>query len=251
MSCKTADSSTSDTLNQYTDLLIQRSLAHTERLGNILLKLNDGWEKSILDETFLLMRAGKCIETLKHTISSIQEPQCEENKQTANTRYHVSSLFLTDCWEYLTSDPNRHERLHLVTGSITSDKTRVLNRMVNVKFEAQSPVYVCADEVDTHNKIILLNERYGHLILGMFHSHTSNGLASTSPSSTDQSFTNRMSRMGCDCLCGIFSLDGYVRFLSSNKEFDVEVYGKGVARIGDKSTNKTFRISQENSYESE
>ncbi len=114
-----------------------------------------------------------------------------------------------------------------------------------MKYGRQSAAYVCADGVDAHQKIISLAEEHGHLVLGMFHSHMSRGPGSTSPSSIDRAFLERMAQLECDCLGGIFSLDGFMSFYTLQKEFDIEVYGKGVKKVDENPFQKIFHIMKE------
>ena len=50
---------------------------------------------------------------------------------------------------------------------------------------------------------------------------------STQPSDTDVANQERFAAIGWDAIGGIFSLDGYVRFFGTGKNFDVELYGNG------------------------
>jgi hypothetical protein len=101
---------------------------------------------------------------------------------------------------------------------------------------------VRADHKDSHKKILSLQEDHGHLLLAMFHSHTSKGAASTTPSSIDIKNLERKSKIGIDCLGGIFSMDRYVRFFSL-KEFEIDIYGKGIEEIEIQPTYKIFKIN--------
>jgi hypothetical protein len=60
-----------------------------------------------------------------------------------------------------------------------------------------------------------------------------------------------MAQIGCNCLGGIFSLDGYVRFFKENQRFDIDVYGKGTEKIADKSNYKIFKINESNNDETQ
>ena len=146
-----------------------------------------------------------------------------------------------DSWKYLTSDPRRNERLHIVTGTITENGTRVLSRIEKVKFEKQSRTYVRAEREDSHKKIVSLDEEHGHPVLALFHSHISKGASSTNPSQIDIATLERHHKIGVECIGGIFSLDGFVRFYSL-KDFEIEVYGKGVEKVQDDPTHKIYKI---------
>jgi hypothetical protein len=188
---------------------------------------------------------GKGREALLTIISDLTQMKTGVEEPGKKLRFQISSLFLKECWEYLIRDPGKNERLHLVTGTITEDGTRVLSRMETVRYGKQSAAYVCADGVDAHQKIISLAEDHGHLVLGMFHSHMSRGAGSSSPSSVDTAFLERMGQVGCDCLGGIFTMDGHVRFYMLEKEFDIQVYGKGVTKVNEKPFQKIFHIGKE------
>ena len=116
--------------------------------------------------------------------------------------------------------------------------------MEKLKYDRQSPAYVMADKTDSHQKIVSLAEDFGHYVLAVFHSHTSKGISSTTPSSIDHQFLRRMAQLGCHCLGGIFSLDGYVRFFKEKEGFDIDVYGKGVEKISDHSGYKIFKLAE-------
>jgi hypothetical protein len=113
--------------------------------------------------------------------------------------------------------------------------------MEKVKLESQSSVYVQAERGDSHKKILRISEEFGHPQLGMFHSHTSHGVGSTTPSSIDINYLKRTDKIGINCIGGIFSLDGYVRFFSL-KPFEMDIYGKGVKEIQRKDSEVIFKI---------
>jgi hypothetical protein len=97
--------------------------------------------------------------------------------------------------------------------------------MEKVSLKEQSPSYVRADPAATHRQLVALTERDGHDLLAVFHSHITNGADSTQPSPTDIANQERFAAIGWDAIGGIFSLDGYVRFYSTCKDIDVQVYG--------------------------
>jgi hypothetical protein len=60
--------------------------------------------------------------------------------------YIIGSWFLRKCTSYFTSQPNGHERLHLVTGITISHKSRTLDNMVKVKLASESAISALADQ---------------------------------------------------------------------------------------------------------
>lgn len=153
-------------------------------------------------------------------------------------RFQVSTLFLDECHRYLTSDPAQRERMHLVTGIITPDGVRVMSRIEKVTYAQQTNAYVMADPTATHKQLIALTESHGHDLLAMYHSHPTHGLESTQPSATDIANQDRFAAIGWDAIGGIFSLDGYVRFFSTCKDFTVGLYGNGadIISVGPRET---------------
>lgn len=229
-------------LTKHEQMLTDECMHHAQELSSICQKLDHNWEQTVFDEASFIIDVSKGREALLSIIANLEKHNSVKNSLKVGSHYQISSIFLKDCWEYLGSDPLKKERLHLVTGTITSDGTRILSRMEKLKYGKQSAAYVSADDVDSHRKIISLAEEHGHLLLAMFHSHTSRGADATYPSSIDRAFLERMVKLGCDCIGGIFSLDGFVRFFSLRKDFEIEVYGKGVKKIQNTPFHRVFEI---------
>lgn len=230
-----------DSLQSHIDSLSQESRKQAEMLQSISDELVDDWEKKLMEKTLTITGLNRGREALTAVISNLKEKPPARKPNGHVQRYQISSLDLKDWHKYLVSDPNGSERLGLATGIIAENDINILSRMETVKLESQSPVYVQASKDDSHRKIVSFSEDYGHMLLGMFHSHMSKGAACTCPSSVDIKMLERKATIGVDCLGGIFSLDGYVRFFSL-KEFEIDIYGKGVEPIESKPTYKIFKI---------
>jgi proteasome lid subunit RPN8/RPN11 len=237
-------SSSVEFLEKHNQVMLRECLNHSQKLGRIAQNYEGNWQKQIMEEAFYIIGINKGREALDNAISEIKKNKIKTPPKSTGFCYQVSSLFLSDCYQYLKEDPRRNERIHLVTGTITADGTKVLSRMEKLKYGQQSPVYVAADKTDSHQKIIRLAENFGHHVLAVFHSHTSKGASSTMPSAIDNNFLQRMAKIGCHCLGGIFSLDGYVRFFKESERFDIDVYGKGTEKIADHFHHKIFKISE-------
>ena len=241
---KNTYSSSVEFLEKHKQMMLKECLMHSQKLGTISQKLEGNWQKRIMDEASYIIGITKGREALDDAISKIKKTKTSTPQKSTHSCYQVSSLFLSDCYHYLKADPRGNERMLLVTGTITVEGTKVLSRVEKLKYGQQSPAYVAADRADSHQKMINLTENFGHSVLGFFHSHTSSGPESTTPSSIDHDFMQRMAKIGCHCLGGIFSLDGYVRFFKESESFDIDVYGKGVEKIADKSQYKIFKIKE-------
>lgn len=150
----------------------------------------------------------------------------EENSRKPDEprRYAVSSLFLHECAKKLTADAD--EQFFFITGSEV-EGVYVLDQWAEFAHQRRSRMGVVGDMPATHNVLIKL-EQFGHKFLAHFHSHPGRGPGATHPSGTDENFQGRLEKAGHLALMGIFSRDGYVRFVRLDRNFDIEIYGEGV-----------------------
>jgi hypothetical protein len=162
-------------------------------------------------------RSQDKIKTIKDTIENI-------------TTYHVSSWFLADCLGFLTGNPHGYERLYLATGVKVNTRERTLDRLVKVSLSGQSATHASAEQHDLSTTLIELDERWGHSLHGLFHSHPGRGASATLPSSTDLTTHRRYETGGYPLIGAIFVKDGFVRFFSEDKPFTITIYGKGVSQ---------------------
>jgi hypothetical protein len=146
------------------------------------------------------------------------------------TTYHVSSWFLADCLSFLTTDPNRYERIHFVTGVKLSEQARTLDRMVNVLHSHQSEIRASADQNDLNKTLIEISERWAHSLHAIFHSHPGRGGGATRPSPTDID-THRRYEKAYPVIGAIFVQDGFVKFFSEDKPFSIAIHGRGVIPV--------------------
>jgi len=143
---------------------------------------------------------------------------------TGERRYAVSSLFLHECYRKLTADPD--EQFFFITG-VEVDGVHVLDQCAEFAHQHRSRVGVVGHMPSTHNLLIKL-EDFGHKFLAHFHSHPGKGPGATHPSGTDENFQRRLEQGGHLALMAIFSRDGYVRFIRSDGNCNLEIYGDGV-----------------------
>jgi len=236
-----ASTSAVQVLKEHEGMLAQECAIKLNELGETSHNLNSNWEREIVENAEFIIQVSKGREALRTVISDMRSHT--KNESSSEIKCQVSSLLLLRSWKYLVSDSQRFERLHLVTGTITDDGTRVLSAMEMCEFGQQSPAYVSAEPNDSKRVIISLAEDFGHLVLAMFHSHPGRGASSTHPSSVDDAFLKRMEKIGSDCIGGIFSIDGFVRFFAP-RNFEMQVYGKGVELVEDKGLHKTYTIEE-------
>lgn len=156
-------------------------------------------------------------------------------------KYKTGSLFLKECFEYLTSSPE--EVIHLVSGLELEKNIFLLDRLERVEYQA-SMVGAKADIKDLFKKLIEIDEKYGHLLLAVFHSHPFKGTAGTCPSGIDRNLQENLEKASYKAIQAIFSRDGYIRFFSNKLSFEVEIYGKGVEKITEKENEKVFKLTE-------
>jgi hypothetical protein len=201
-------------------------------------KLPPDWQEQLQNGATFVLEAA----SIRHAIRSA----CAHGVTPLPTplRFQASTLFLRDCHALLTGDPKGHERLHLVSGTVSEDDVRVLSRIVQVETDKASAAYVRADPGSTHNKIVELVERDGHQLMGMWHSHIMHGAQSTRPSGVDLANQHRFVDIGWDeVIGGIFSLDGYVRLFSTAHDFSISLYGNGVDIVSDGPREKVLKLT--------
>lgn len=160
------------------------------------------------------------------------------------TRYVTSSLFLMKAWKYLTSDPEKHERMLLITGAVAPDGTNILSDMQFATLAKKSATYVMADPHLTAIQLHRLVEINGHQLHAMWHSHIMRGQASSQPSETDLKHQQRLVQIGMTkTLGGIFTIDGYCRFFSTAIDFELTLYGEHVTMLDDQPRDKVFKLN--------
>lgn len=208
-------------------LMIQK-----ERLDILMDNLFKG-----LKTDFMNLNLDKMLSKVRLLISTIELRSIVKNLSiisepvSAKRIYIVSSLFLQDCYKYVTQKTNT-EILVYITG-IEHENLFVLTRIIGFKMDKQSAVYARGEINSTHNALINLDES-GHKLLAVFHNHVANGVSATFPSSIDTNNQDRLEKSGYSAISGIFSSDGYVRFFNNKDDFEILVYGKGADKYGDK-----------------
>src|SRR3989338_10747263 len=146
-----------------------------ERTKELILKVEKAFEQEVeifQKEAENLLKFKKQLGDLTRDFVSSLEPK-------PVLRYRIGSLFLKECFKYLTSSPE--EVIHLVSGMEFEKDLFILDRLEKVEYQANM-VGAKADVKDLFNKLIEMDERYGHLLLAVFHSHPFGGEAGACPS---------------------------------------------------------------------
>ena len=206
-----------------------------ERVKNLVSKIEKTFDQEIeayQKETESLIKFKTQLKDLTRNFISSIEPRLV-------LRYRTGSLFIKECAQYLTSSPE--EVIHLVSGIELEKDSFLLDRLEKVEYQA-SMVGAKADVKDLFKKLINLDEKYGHLLLAVFHSHPFGGVAGTCPSGIDRNLQGNLEESGYKTIQAVFSRDGYVRFFSNKLNFEIEVYGKGVEKISERENEKVFKL---------
>ena len=107
-----------------------------------------------------------------------------------------------------------------------------MSRICAVEPQRQSPVYAKGKAQSCSDVLIEILER-GQRLYAVAHSHPGSGPEATHESSTDVKYLGRIQRAGADAIGVIVTRDGYVRFFSVEKPFEVEIQGKGITHVSE------------------
>jgi len=153
----------------------------------------------------------------------------EDRTEQRGNVYLTDYKFLTDCYKYLTKTED--EGFCLVTGPETEEGVYALTRRIEPEMKRQGPAGAEPDLGSLNELLDKIDEGYGAHLSGYFHSHPSTGSAATGPSSIDIRTQEKLERGGYPVIGCIFSRDGYLRFYSENRDFQLEVSGNGGEQI--------------------
>ena len=215
----------------------QKRLAEASKA---IANLPKGWERQLEDAAAF---AGKAARMRARLRGEFQDAGPAPVPTPGRLRFQTSIAALRQSYTYLHVGAEGNERMHLVTGCIAPDGTRILSTIEPVAYASQSPGFVAAEPKSTHRKLINLCERDGLPLLAMYHSHVMRGAASTTPSAVDIANMRTFLEQGWDAIGGIFSLDGFVRFFSTGIDFDLSVYGHGAELVTETPRDKVFKFT--------
>lgn len=165
-------------------------------------------------------------------------------KQKAETKfpdkptYRVSSWLLEEAFDYLTGLPE--ERITFVAGQKVGDSNYTLERMLKLDQEIQTTTRAKAD-VNSAAAALSRIDEYEMSFSAHLHSHPNLGKGGTIPSGKDRNFQDRLESGGHICIGGIFSRDGFVRFFSNNRDFELKIIGTGVEKLEE---DRLFQLNQ-------
>jgi len=164
---------------------------------------------------------------LRRAIVSLVEG---EKSETQPSVYLVASSFLRIALRLLTR--THDEELVYVTGPEDGKRLFALTRLVRFALSEKGVAHAEPEPSSQTAALTRLDKRQERL-LAAFHSHPGRGAGATAPSSVDLSTQKNLERMGYPSIGGIFTRDGFVRFYSAKRRFQVIVSGADCERVGE------------------
>ncbi|MEW6686070.1 MAG: hypothetical protein AB1393_07690 [Candidatus Edwardsbacteria bacterium] len=222
-----------------------------KKIGNLVLKLQWQRRKKIIERQMDALISKLKEKALSHSVEESRNlfsaildlselhriaVELSSQKDKKELIYIIPSLFLIDCHNYLKQQ--EEESLHFVTG-VEIDNVVVLDRIVKIDLEKQSVVYARADSISVRKVLVELT-RYDYKLFAYFHIHPGLGKEATHPSDIDMRLDKLLRQGNYKTIGAIFSRDGFVRFFSNGKKFEIQIYGKGVREID----AKTFELTE-------
>jgi len=174
------------------------------------------WYHSLL---FYLYSVQKILEQKSYQVSLVP-------------RYVFSSMLVAEIFDYL-DDGTPDEKFCYCTGIIDKRTNTIMPaKLLGPDMSVRNPGYVKGDWSSIHTVLSELDE-WHHAMLVQCHMHPGAGADSTHPSGIDMR-NHQGLEANYPVIGAIFVRDGHIRFFSAEKEFEVEIYGKGVRKIADK-----------------
>lgn len=146
--------------------------------------------------------------------------------------YILSSRKAREIYESLMDD-TENETFVYSTGVIDkTTNTYIPTEVLAPKMAERGPAHARGDQRSINDLLCSLDEN-SHTILLKCQRHPGTGLSAISPSNVDLR-THRDLEACYPVVGAIFVRDGHFRFFSAGRKFKIEIYGKGVRRIDDR-----------------
>ncbi|MFB6075742.1 MAG: hypothetical protein ABEK17_01220 [Candidatus Aenigmatarchaeota archaeon] len=188
-----------------------------KRIEKLIKEFREGERKTVQDSYRKAMKAFTARKIL-HDGNFISEPL-----------YLMDYSFLEEAYEFLVQDQN--EGFCLVTGPETNKNVFALSTIIEPEMEFRSPGGAKPKFGQLADLLEDMLEKRGNRMLSYFHSHPGSGQGATRPSGTDYDTQEKFERGGYPAIGAIFSRDGYIRFYSYARAFQIEVSGKGGEQV--------------------
>ena len=133
------------------------------------------------------------------------------------------------------SNGGEAESVALISGTKLG-AIRTWDRLVRTPVSYRSKVGAVIDSSGLGKDLRRL-DAYGHALYGVSHLHLHHG--PPRPSSTDIALSDKLEKGGYPAIQAVFSQSGHIRFFSSNREFEVMIYGNGIEKLD----HRLFRLA--------
>lgn len=139
--------------------------------------------------------------------------------------YLLSALSILEAMKDLTT--TQDEDLRFATGLAVGPKRYAITTFCKFILKQRSVVGAEGDH-ESMTRLLIGLHNIDHKLLLTAHSHPGSGAGSTHPSSVDMDFHKRLEAGNYPAIGMIVNRQGYVRFFSYQRPFEVVVYGKGM-----------------------
>jgi hypothetical protein len=156
-----------------------------------------------------------------------EAPQAVPSIRTVTTTSH----FLSECHRKLFAGNPDYERQLIISGPSLGDNSSMLDILIEPKLANVSAAGVEADLSDLFSHLAELDDRFGLLLLGIFHSHLWKGRSAVTPSATDRALQENLEKSGYQTVQAIFSADGLINVFTNTIPFALNVIGTGVEEV--------------------
>lgn len=182
----------------------------------------------IFAELINLNKIGQTIEEISNRLSA--------NMQSIPT-YLFGSAILYEAYQKLGSIPT--ESILYASGNRFANCFAV-ERLIPLELEFSGYGGASAN-LSFSSKVLIELEKYGSLLCCYLHMHPGRGSQSNHPSSIDLSTQEKLETGNYPTIGGIFSRDGFLRFFSNKKPFNIVISGKEIENVG-KNSYKLVKV---------
>lgn len=151
------------------------------------------------------------------------------NCDSAKIPYFITSHSLKNIFLILNQQP---EESMLYMAGIKVEENRIIELPIQPKFSVQTVFSVKPDERSALEALLFI-DKCGMALYATIHLHPRKGILATRPSSEDIRNQLAWEFGGYKNLMGIFSRDGFIRFLRFTSDFVIKVIGKEVTDVKD------------------
>jgi len=208
------------------DLRLQEQ-ATARDIESLFVSIRSYIAKFQLTEAALTFSQLLSLSRFHHTVREITQ-RCHATEPGTSTYFFGSSL-LYDTY---------HRQAAIATETIDyalghrHGSFLTVEKVIPLQLESSSVSRAEGNSRD-NARVLVEAERLGGILSCYFHTHPGHGPHANLPSPTDIATQKRFEQGGYAVIGGIFSRDGYLRFFSHEKPFNISISGKEVEHVGE------------------